>query len=64
METDNLRGISAAAREAECAESTLRSLDRRGIVTALREAGGRRLWDTARIEAVRAYLAQHRGHAA
>ncbi|MCC7200945.1 MAG: MerR family transcriptional regulator [Gammaproteobacteria bacterium] len=63
MGNENLRGISAAAREAECGESTMRSLDRRGIVPALRDSAGRRLYDEPRIQAVRRYLAKRKGSA-
>lgn len=53
---ENLRGISAAAREIPCAESTLRALDRRGIITAMRDSAGRRLFTDRQIEAARKHL--------
>jgi len=56
----NLRGVSAAAREAGCAENTLRSLDARGIARAIRDSAGRRLWDDKAIAAAKAHLSRQR----
>jgi DNA-binding transcriptional MerR regulator len=50
------KGISAAARAAECAEATLRELERRGVVHPIRDSAGRRLFDDNDIEAARRHL--------
>jgi hypothetical protein len=50
------RGISGAAREVPCAEGTLRALERRGVITPIRDSAGRRLFSDANIFAARAHL--------
>jgi DNA-binding transcriptional MerR regulator len=63
--TDGLKdkGISRAAREAECAEGTLRRLEKRGVINPLRDSGGRRLFSNDDVAAARAYLANQRSRA-
>ena len=58
------KGISAAAREVPCAESTLRSLDRRGVITAVRDSAGRRLFADKQIDAARKHLRRQGQHEA
>jgi DNA-binding transcriptional MerR regulator len=51
------KGISTAAREARCGEGTMRALDRRGIVSPIRDSAGRRLFGDEDVAAAREYLA-------
>lgn len=53
---DNLLGISAAAHKVGCAEGTLRSLDKRGIIKPIRDSAGRRLFSMKDVDAARKYL--------
>lgn len=55
-----LRGVSAAAREIPCSENWLRELDRRGVVPAVRDSAGRRLWDDKAIDKAKAHLSRSR----
>ncbi|MCP5328575.1 MAG: MerR family DNA-binding transcriptional regulator [Sinobacteraceae bacterium] len=61
MADSKLFGISAAARACGCAEDTLRRLDAQGIVSPVRDSGGRRLFSQADIEAARAHLTRDQG---
>jgi DNA-binding transcriptional MerR regulator len=49
-------GISSAARNVPCAEGTLRSLERRGVIAPVRDTAGRRLFSEADLIAAREFL--------
>ena len=52
--------IGSAAERAGCSPSTLRSYDRRGLVTPNRNERGHRVYSLADIECARRVLARHR----
>jgi DNA-binding transcriptional MerR regulator len=54
------KGIAEAARLVPCPESTMRRLDRLGVVKAARDPWGRRLFGLDDVESARAHLAQRR----
>jgi len=56
MNSSTYRGISDAAHLVPCAEGTLRALERRGIITPIRDSAGRRLFVEADILAARQHL--------
>lgn len=51
-----LFGVSAAARGIEKAEGTVRRLERQGVVHAVRDSAGRRLFTREQIEVMRAHV--------
>ena len=57
-------GTSGAAAEIPCAEGTLRSAERRGLIAPVRDSANRRLYTEKEIRIVRDYLAKLRNRAA
>lgn len=55
-----LMTISAVARLAGVAEKTVRRLEGEGIVTAMRDSAGRRLFTRAQAETLQADVAKRR----
>ena len=55
---ETLFGISEAARRLGVAEGTIRSYDRRGTVSPVRDSTGRRLFTEADIKQVQQYRAE------
>jgi hypothetical protein len=55
-----LRGVSDAARAVGCAEQTMRSLERRGVIRPLRDSAGRRLFSESDVAAARSYIEKKR----
>ena len=53
-------GISASARQLGCAESTVRDLERRGVISPRRDSAGRRQLSQADLDVAREYLARPR----
>ncbi|MEP7307329.1 MAG: MerR family transcriptional regulator [Acidobacteriota bacterium] len=53
-QTANLITTSAVARALQRSEGTVRNLERRGILTAVRTESGIRLFDRGQVEAVAA----------
>jgi DNA-binding transcriptional MerR regulator len=49
-------GIAEAARAVPCSETTLRRLDRQGLVRPVRDQWGRRLFGQDDVEAARKHL--------
>ncbi len=54
-----LRGISAAARELEVSEGTMRSLEKRGLIRPIRDTANRRLYSDADMRAARESLRRY-----
>jgi DNA-binding transcriptional MerR regulator len=55
-----LMGISAVARFAGCSEKTVRAREGAGVVTAIRDSAGRRLFTMEQAHALRAHVARRR----
>lgn len=53
--------ISGAARQVPCPENYLRVLEKRGVITPVRDNTGRRIFSDSEIAAARAYLARNSG---
>ena len=54
------KGIAQAAQLVPCPESTMRRLDRIGVVSPSRDPWGRRLFGLDDVAAARAYLASRK----
>jgi len=52
--------IAKAAAQSDCSETTLRRLDRIGVVHPIRDPWGRRLFGDDDVSEARAYLARER----
>lgn len=55
-----LMGIGAMARFAGCGEDTARRLESAGVITAMRDSAGRRLFTTEQAQALKAHVEKRR----
>ncbi|HPV24378.1 MAG TPA: MerR family DNA-binding transcriptional regulator [Casimicrobium sp.] len=60
MRQNNPLTTSGVARETGIAESTVRALERRGVIPAVRDSSGRRIFDRNVLPVIRDYLQNRR----